>query len=168
MVIEKKSESIEEHYNDQILRALRKIILRVSGYSRILARKAGITVPQLMVMKAISQVTDEEVSLITISQKVQLSPPTVSGIVDRLERGHLVVRSRKADDRRKVSLVLTEKGRELLKSQPPALQEVFTERLEKLPLEDQQQILQVLDQVVELMQAERIDAAPMLIAEDKP
>lgn len=146
----------------EILRAIRKVVRRISEHSRALSRHAGLTVPQLLVLKAIGEFETDELTVSQVSQQVQLSPATVSRIVDRLERASLVARERRAKDRRKVCLSLTPAGLDRYQTLPTPLQDRFLERLSNLEATDRERLLNALNRVVEMMEAEEVDAAPML------
>ena len=149
--------------SDDVLRALRRILRKVSQHSRNLSRVAGLTVPQLLCMRAIVDAgTDVEVTASMVSNAVQLSPATVSRILDRLEKRQLILRERRSQDRRKVCLSLTELGRQKVDDLPASLQEQFVARMESLPVKEQSQLLGTLEKIVEMMEATEIDAAPVL------
>ena len=125
----------------------------------------GLTVPQLMVLKAIGELEEVDAGAIAVAdvgKRVQLSPATVSRIVDRLVRMELVRRERGEKDRRKVCLSLTESGLERFQSLPTPLQEDFVERLRALKSEERLLLLASLKRLASLMDADAIDAAPML------
>lgn len=155
--------------SDEILRALRRIIRKISEHSRQLSRDAGLTVPQLLCLRAIGEAeATSEVTVASVSAAVQLSPATVSRILDRLENSGLIKRERRSDDRRKVGLTLTEAGRQKAENVPTPLQEQFTQRLQALPDEEQAQLLGTLQKIVEMMEASDLDAAPLLDAQIDP
>lgn len=149
-----------------MLRAIRRIVRRVSEHSRNLSREAGLTVPQLLCLKAIGARDGEQVTVNMVGKAVSLSPATVSRIVDRLERGGLVIRERTAKDRRKVCLSLTPAGYERYQTLPKPLQDRFVERIEALGDAESARLLSALHRVVELMEAEDLDASPMLTPGD--
>jgi DNA-binding MarR family transcriptional regulator len=149
-----------------MLRSIRRIIRRVSQYSRDLSGHIGLTVPQLMCLKAIAETEAESVTVSQVSRRVSLSPATVSRIVDRLVRKGLVERQRGESDRRKVYVTLTVAGLERYQTLPTPLDERFIERLERLPEHERLGLLTALERIVQLMDAESIDAAPMLVDGD--
>lgn len=150
----------------QILRAIRRIIRRTSQHSRSIVRQEGVSVPQMLCLKAISEFPDgAEVTVATIAQAVQLSAPTVSRILDKLEKGGFVLRQRNSGDRRRVCVSLTEKGLERTENLPTPLQGEFLRRLNHLDPIECLGLLKALERVVELMDAEGMDAAPMLTPE---
>lgn len=98
-----------------------------------------------------------------VAKEVQLSAATVTGIIDRLERGGLIQRDRDTADRQKVYLRLTPKGQEWLISLPSSLQDRAIERLNHLPAESRRRILDTLNEVLQIMEGEDIDTSPILI-----
>jgi DNA-binding MarR family transcriptional regulator len=150
-----------------VLRAIRQIVRRISEHSKALYREVGLTVPQLMCLKAIGELeeTQDEITVVMVAKRLQLSPATVSRIIDRLTRANLVIRERRSQDRRKVCLSLTPSGLERFQTLPVPLQELFVRRLSALPRNERTNLLESLQRIAELMEAVEIDAAPILTAE---
>jgi DNA-binding MarR family transcriptional regulator len=150
----------------EILRSLRRILRKVSQHSRKVSQETGLTVPQMLCLRAIEDSEDEgSVTAVALSHRVRLSPPTVSRILERLERAGYVSRQRDTEDRRRVRIELTRLGRSRLERSPTPLQEDFLERLRVLPERDRKVLLESLERIVKLMEADEIDAAPMLTPE---
>lgn len=143
-----------------VLRSLRRIIQAVDLYSRKLASQHGLTGPQLVCLREVRN--RGPINPGQLARSVSLTPPTVSGILDRLEARGLLTRQRRNRDKRQVLVQLTEEGRLVVAQTPPPLQELFTQRLAALAPARQRVIADALHQVVELMEAENIDAAPLL------
>ena len=141
--------------------ALRKIIQAIDIHSRKLNKTFGLTGPQLIVLQEIA--TNGRISITPLSRQTSLSQATVTDITKRLEAKGYVVRQKREDDRRSVSLFLTHAGEELMKSLPPLLQETFTERFSRLEEWEQLMILASFERVVKLMAAEEIDASPLMV-----
>ena len=148
---------------DEILKALRRILRRVALHSRQLLKETGLTLPQLLCLRALGEMDGGETTQVELSRILQLSQPTVTGIIDRLERAGLVKRERSTADRRKVGVSLTESGRVRQRSLPTPLQEQFIARLMQLSRDERESLLQSLTRVVELMEAQAVDAAPILL-----
>jgi DNA-binding MarR family transcriptional regulator len=149
---------------DEVLMSLRRIMRATSLHSRQLGKDVGLTTPQLVVMRAIG-----EQGLSTASQlarAVSLSQATITTIIDRLEAKQLVTRERSTEDRRRVQVQLTETGRQALQSAPKPLQERFSARFVALPEWQQYQIVAALKHVASMMDAEDLDAAPLLASSD--
>lgn len=146
----------------EVLRAIRRIIRAVSMHSKTLARDSGMTLPQLMCLKAVAELDADEVTVSQVAQRVQLSPATTSRIIDRLTRAGLVERQRSARDRRRVSLSLSETGRARYDTLPAPLQDRFVERYAALPAEERDRLLEALTELTRMLEAEDVDASPLL------
>lgn len=147
----------------EILRSIRRVLRKVSEHSRNLSRVAGLTVPQLLCLRAVGELgTAGEVTVASIGRAVHLSAPTVSRILDRLEEAGYIARRPGADDRRKVSVVLTAAGKRKYRSLPAPLHDEFLSRLDRLDSRERTRLRQSLDRIVDLMEATDIDAAPIL------
>ena len=67
------------------------------------------------------------------------------------------------DDKRKTNIRFTEKGKAMLDTVPPLLQEKFIERFSKSENWEQLMIESSFDRVVSMMSVEDIDASPIMI-----
>ncbi|WP_299205039.1 MarR family transcriptional regulator [uncultured Amphritea sp.] len=143
-----------------VLIELRKIIRATDLQSKRVVKSCGLTIPQVMVLRAIKQLGDVTVKRISVD--VSLSQATVTTIMDRLEERKLVERIRSHTDRRIVNARLTETGDEVLQTAPTLLHESFISRFENLANPEQHTILSSLQQIASMMDAESLDAAPLL------
>lgn len=98
----------------------------------------------------------------TLAKEIHLSASTVVGILDRLEEKELIIRQRDKKDRRVVKVSTTEKGRAFASDSPSPLQDKLEKSLKELSDLEQATISLSLQRIVELMEAEEIDAAPFL------
>jgi DNA-binding MarR family transcriptional regulator len=144
----------------EVLVSLRRIVRAIDQHSNRLGKEFGLTTPQLLVLQTVANTKEQPIRV--ISAEVNLSQATVTSIVDRLERRGLLERQRSVVDRRKVFLVITDAGKDLLLKAPKPLQENFLHRFEGLREWEQHQLVFVLQQVAEMMGARHIDAAPLL------
>jgi len=150
----------------EILKALRRIIRKTSQHSRQIGRTAGLSVPQMLCLRAIRDLShDGEVTVAMVAHAVQLSPATVSRILDRLETSRLIIRQRTSTDRRRVCLALTDAGTRQVEKLPIPLHEQFLRQLESLGPEECSLLLKSLECVVDLMDAAELDASPVLTPE---
>lgn len=146
---------------EQILVALRRIIRAVELHSRQLLDTSGLTGPQLAALTEIVRVGG--LSAGQLAKALRVGQPTITGIVERLERRGVLTRTRNGEDRRSVNIAATEKGRRLLKSAPPLLQERFRQRLASLQEWERTQILAILQRIAAMMDAEELNASPYLV-----
>lgn len=150
-----------------MLTAIRQIVRRVSEHSKQLSKEVGLTVPQLICLKAIGEAgADAPLTVAGLAKQVQLSSATVSRIIDRLVRAGLVTRERGTVDRRVVWIRLTDEGEDRFESLPRPLQEEFLQRLEALPDDERQELLVALQRIADLMGAASLDVPPMLVPDD--
>ena len=150
----------ENQYWHDVLVSLRRIIRATDLQSKRMVKSCGLTIPQVMVLRAINALGD--VTVKRISDDVSLSQATVTTILNRLEDKKLAERVRSSVDKRVVNARLTEAGAAIILSTPPLLHEKFIERFEALEDWEKTQILSALQRVATMMDAESIDAAPML------
>lgn len=149
---------------DEMLKLIRQMVRRISEHSKYLSREVGLTVPQLLCLKAVGELESQgaDITVAMVGEQVQLSPATVSRVIDRLVRASLVVRERQEKDRRKVCLTLTAAGLERYGTLPTPLQEKFVEELMALPEGERANLLEAMRTVARLMNATELDAAPVL------
>lgn len=145
---------------DHVLVALRRIVRAIDIHSKKLGQSHHLTIPQVVLLRAIYR--NKSLSLSDLAKLASLSNATVTGIIDRLETRNLVRRVRSETDRRQVFVEITPSGIEAAKSMPPLLQENFIRQLRALPKWEQAQVLSSLERVAAIMNAEKIDAAPIL------
>jgi DNA-binding PadR family transcriptional regulator len=79
-----------------------------------------------------------------------------------LEKRGLVRRERSEQDRRAVFVSVTAEGARVLREAPSLLQDRFRRELTRLKDWERTQLLATLQRLAEMMDAEAIDAAPML------
>lgn len=149
---------MEKH--EEVLIALRQIIRAIDLHSRKLNKLAGLTGPQLVLMRAIRD--SGEVTIRQLSNNTNMSQATATTILDRLEKRQLVVRERSTLDKRKVHANLTEEGKAVLEKAPPPLQEDFVARFHKLEEWEQSLLLSSVQRISAMMNAEHLDVAAML------
>ena len=148
----------------EVLMSIRQIVRKISEHSHELSKSCGLSVPQLLCLKAVGELREEldEVTVQRVSDRVQLSKATTSRMIDKLTKVGLFSCERGVTDRRRVCVSLTPAGEERFATLPRPLQEVFVQRLEALELAERQQLLSSLKLVATLMEAHELDAAPML------
>ena len=145
---------------EEVLIALRRVIRATDLHSKYLAKTTGLTAPQILVLQAIQ--SNGQVTIGDLAKDVSLSQATVTTILDRLEKRNLAFRERSKQDKRKVHANLTEQGIKTLKTAPIPLQDQFTDQFETLQDWEQSLIISALQRVAHMMDAEEIDASPVL------
>ncbi len=146
---------------NQIVAAIRRIMRAVDLHSRRLAEEHGLTGPQLATLQAVANLGESSTG--TLARAVHLSGPTVTGILDRLTKRALVDRTRNGQDRRSVTVRLTSDGEHVLATAPSLLQDRFRQELMRLEEWEQTTILATLQRIAAMMDAESLDASPLLV-----
>lgn len=144
---------------DAVLIALRRIVRSIDLHSKRLVHDYGITGPQALVLKFL--ITGEPLPVGELARGVNLSQATVTDILDRLAGRGLVQRVRSEADKRRVLVTSTAAGKEVAEH-APLLQEHFVEEFGMLEDWEQTLILSSLQRVAAMMDAQAIDAAPVL------
>ena len=99
---------------ESVAAELRPVLLRVARELRMETEQLGITARQATLLWLVRR--SPGLSLAELAAEEGISPPAMSGHVDRLERAGLIERVRSEEDRRRVGLRLTDDGARLLRS----------------------------------------------------
>jgi len=145
---------------EEVLITLRRLIRATDLHSKQLVKTAGLTAPQLLLLQAIRE--KGQVTIGALAKEISLSQATVTTILDRLEKRGLVYRERSSEDKRKVHAYLTDKGMDFIRDAPTPLQEHFVRQFRDLREWEQSMIISSLQRVALMMDAEHIDASPVL------
>ena len=153
----------DQTLTNEVLIALRRIIQAIDLYSRSLVKKHGITLPQLVILQELSK--NNGMSVGELAKAISLGQATVTGVLDRLEKRGLIIRSKSYDDKRKVFISPTEECNKMIAAMPSPLQQTFVTQFEKLQDWEKNMILAVLQKIVAMMDAKSIEAYPLLTTE---
>ena len=146
--------------DDRVIAALRRIVRAIDMHSHHLVERFGVTGPQLIALQELARLGQVPVGV--LARQVHVSHPTMTGILDRLERHGLVLRTRDTEDRRRTTVRPTTAGLELLGSAPSPLQDRFRSEFSKLEEWEQTHMLATLQRIATMMDAEELEAAPVL------
>jgi DNA-binding MarR family transcriptional regulator len=117
-------------------------------------------VSQILLLQAIRKQAGSTIG--QLANEVSLSRANVTNILDRLEKRELVTRERSTVDKRKVHVHLTERDDEIIMHAPTPLQDHFARQFNDLQEWEQSMIIAALQRVAHMMDAEHIDASPVL------
>jgi DNA-binding MarR family transcriptional regulator len=145
---------------DEVLTALRRVIRATDLHSKHLEKTTGLTAPQLLLLRILSNLG--QVIIGDLARKMSLSQATVTTILDRLEQRGLARRQRSDTDKRKVYALLTPAGEKTLQTAPTPLQHYFAQQFQGLQDWEQTMIIAALQRVAHMMDAENLDASPVL------
>jgi DNA-binding MarR family transcriptional regulator len=146
--------------DDSVISALRRIVRAIDLHSRQLVECFSVTGPQLIALQEMARLGQVPVGV--LARNVHVSHPTMTGILDRLEKRGLVQRTRDTQDRRRMTVMPTAEGLKLLDDAPSPLQDRFRSEFCKLREWEQTQMLATLQHIAAMMDATELDAAPLL------
>ncbi len=149
---------------EEVLVSLRQIIRATDLYSKKIKREYGLTSPQILLMKAISQSSD--ITIRQLSINTNMSQATATSILDRLEAKDIVARTRDTKDKRKVHATLTEKGLRILENAPQMIEKNFVDQFQSLDTWEQNLLLSSLQRVANMMNAPKDDKNSFMLLID--
>jgi DNA-binding MarR family transcriptional regulator len=109
---------------------LRPVLLRLARELRKETEQLGVTARQATLLWLVKR--SPGLSLAELAAEEGISPPALSGHVDRLERAGLLERVRSTEDRRRVGLRLTDEGVKLMRRIRARRTTWLAERLRRL------------------------------------
>lgn len=134
--------------SDPVLKAIRRIIHAVDSRSKKVARATGLTIPQIVVLRAVRELG--EVPTNRLSAHADLTAATVITILDKLDEKGLIARRRSTEDRRIVYTRLTPRGAEVVSAAPPLLNDAFVEAFARMPDTRRRRLIGALGEVATL------------------
>lgn len=111
-----QADAAEDRQLYQGLAGFRLAVRQFLSNSESLASAAGVTSPQYQAMLAIESHPDAAITMKALAEEMLLLPHGAVQLVDRLQLMGMVRRQRATDDRRRVSISLTARGRKTLRS----------------------------------------------------
>jgi DNA-binding MarR family transcriptional regulator len=142
------------------LRALRRVLRATEIGNRRLANATGLTPSQWLVLREIA--ARDSVTPSEVAHALKFSQATITTVVDGLQERGFVHRQRNERDKRQFILSALPPGTAALSDAPDLLQTTFTQRFDRLPSWEQAMILASVQRLAMLMDAQNIDAAPLL------
>lgn len=105
----------------------------------------NITATQYIVLEVLAD--QDGISLSRMGNRLYFDNPTITGIIDRMERDGLVERRRIADDRRVINIFLTQKGRDILRRIGEVAREVNDEATSDLSEKEKADFIHILNSI---------------------
>lgn len=145
---------------DSSLIALRRIVRSTELFGKEIRQLTGVTATQFRVLQIIAE--KGQTTAKTISTRMRVSQGTVTSLVDKLVRDGMVVRQKSILDKRQTDIVLTETGRGVLADAPDPLQQRFVRKFAAMEDWEQAMLVASLERVALMLDAEDLDASPVL------
>jgi MarR family transcriptional regulator, lower aerobic nicotinate degradation pathway regulator len=154
------------HASDEPVRAVldcvRRLVRALRESSREAERRVGISGAQLFVLQQLA--AGPALSVSELAERTLTHQSSVSAVVRRLAAAGLIARSQSVTDRRRADLRLTARGRAMVASAPPLMQERLISAVRQLPPGRRERLASALLEVADRMQLPG-GAAPMFFEE---
>jgi homoprotocatechuate degradation regulator HpaR len=137
--------SIEQFSRSLPIMLYRAIDVVMPRFRRIF-KEFGLTEQQWRVLRVLWEI--EEISQNELAELTLISPPSLVGILDRLQTMELVERRRSALDRRVVYVASTGPGRDLRDQIMPAVQQSYFELRDSVDNSTWRNLLEGLDELI--------------------
>ncbi len=149
-----------------VLINLRKIVRSINIESKRIQKEFGISIPQLLCLHYLASIPGFQSSVSGIATYLNLNLSTVTGIVSRLEKKHLVARLPKSGDKRITVVSLTSNGKKLLDQSPELMHQQLSYKLSALPEEEIRKLKESLNLLVQCFNIKEESASPMITIDD--
>jgi homoprotocatechuate degradation regulator HpaR len=136
-----------EQFNRSLPMALYRTLDAVMPRFRKIFNEFGLTEQQWRVLRVLWE--REALPLNELARLSLIPPPSLVGIVDRLERDQLVTRQRSQSDRRKVNVVLTSQGAVLEDDVMPRVAATYADLKQSVDSETWNRVLDGLQEIAE-------------------
>ena len=149
-----------------ILIRLRKIVRSVNIESKRVEKEQGVSIPQLLCLQFLAEQENFKTNAAKLKAFLNLNASTISGILRRLEKKGFISKLPKESDKRVTLISLTANGMDLLQSAPITFQQKLSEKLQALPPEKLQTIIEGIDLLTQIMEVEELEASPIITVEE--
>jgi DNA-binding MarR family transcriptional regulator len=127
-------------------------LFKVIDYKReYQQRSSGLNFLQLHTLENIYK--EKATRTLEISKKLEISPSTLIGILDELERQQLITRERQEQDKRVVMVSVTSKGEGIIRKHSEEDEIFLINLLKRLDKDEQGQLVQLLDKMMDNIKA---------------
>ena len=118
----------------------------LTTFETILGRH-GLSQGRFLTLIVMNRTPDEEINPSSLAEKVGVTRATMTGLLDGLERDGIIERLAHPEDRRKVGVRLTDKGRHVLDDMLPGYYNHITKVMRNLTGKERQKMISLLGKV---------------------
>jgi DNA-binding MarR family transcriptional regulator len=149
-----------------ILVRLRKIVRSINLESKKVEKEQGVSIPQLLCLQFLAEQNGYRANASKLKTFLNLNASTITGIISRLEKKGFVAKLPNAEDKRVTLISLTTVGLELLRNSPITFQQKLSKKLQSLPPEKLQTIIDGIDILTNIMEVEEFNASPIITSKE--
>lgn len=144
-----------EEETRNIIFSIRRLMQAKEIYTKELNKRYQVSSSQLNCILALHEYGPMPPS--QIARHIMVNSSTVTGIIDRLEKKGLVERWRISQDRRVITIRLTEAGISLAENAPPPIQQRVIDGLKNLPSKEIAKIIKSLHILTDMLDVQDLD-----------
>lgn len=141
-----------ENNVDLIEKYLRRTDWIIRKKGREILSDMNITDPQFIALQYI--INNQQLTIGELSQKMSLACSTITDLIDRMEKNHLVLREKDEQDKRVVRLKVQPKGNEIVEQVLKKRREYLSGKLADLNESEKELLLKSLKHLYEVMTEE--------------
>ena len=138
-----------------IIYSIRRLMQAGELYTKELNKKYNVSAAQVNCLLALYE--NGPLPPSQIAKYIMVNSSTVTGIIDRLEQKGLVKRWRISQDRRIITVQMTETGKKLAENAPPPIQQKIIDGLKRLTPHEIDQIVDSLQSLTGMLDVQDLE-----------
>ena len=146
----------KDHTKD-IIYSIRRLMQAGELYTKELNKKYNVSAAQVNCILTLNEYGPLPPS--QIAKYMMVNSSTVTGIIDRLEQKGFVERKRISQDRRIITIQLTQTGKKLAENAPPPIQQKIIDGLKKLTPHEIDQIVDSLKSLTGMLDVQDLEVS---------
>ena len=139
----------------EIIYSIRRLMQGSERYTKEINKKYNVSAAQVNCLLALHEYGPLPPS--QIAKMILVNSSTVTGIIDRLEQKGLVERQRISQDRRVITVQLTESGKTLAENAPSPIQQKIIDGLKKLKPQEIEHIVNALNMLTNMLDVQDLE-----------
>ncbi|MBU1369271.1 MAG: MarR family transcriptional regulator [Bacteroidetes bacterium] len=150
----------------EVLINLRKIVRSVNLESKRIQKEFGVSIPQLLCLHYLATKPCFQSTMTGIAAYMNLNLSSVTGIVSRLEKKHLLAKLPKSGDKRITIVSLTASGMKLIDKSPELMHQQLSNKLSALSDDQIASLKESLQLLVQSFDLSEETASPLITMDD--
>jgi len=147
---------LKDYYGKkEIIYSIRRLMQGSERYTKEINKKYNVSAAQVNCLLALHEYGPLPPS--QIAKMILVNSSTVTGIIDRLEQKGLVQRQRISQDRRVITIQLTESGKTLAENAPSPIQQKIIDGLKKLNPQEIEHIVNALNMLTNMLDVQDLE-----------
>ena len=138
-----------------IIHSIRRLMQGAELYNKEINKKYNISAAQVNCLLALNE--NGPLPPSQIAKIIMVNSSTVTSIIDRLEQKGLVARQRISQDRRIITVQLTESGKTLAENAPSPIQQKIIDGLKRLSPQEIEHIVNALNMLINMLDVQDLE-----------